>query len=54
MACIVAPTISPHGARMNEKRQTLHVVALIALGTLATAVYRTIWIANRLSDRGEN
>ena len=30
------------------------VVTLIALGTLATAIYRTIWIANRLPNQGED
>jgi len=29
------------------------VVTLIALGTLGTAIYRTIWISNRLSNEGE-
>jgi len=28
------------------------VVTLVALGTVATAVYRTVWIAGRLPDRG--
>jgi len=29
------------------------VVVLIAVGTMATAIYRTVWITKRLSGRGE-
>lgn len=47
LACLADAALSP-ALRLPEGSLVLGVVGLIALGTFATAVHRTLWIARRL------
>lgn len=47
LACLSDPALSP-ALGLSEGSVVLGVVAVIAVGTFATAVHRTIWIARRL------
>ncbi|MFN8178899.1 MAG: CDP-alcohol phosphatidyltransferase family protein [bacterium] len=49
-ASIVDPAVSSAFGRPGEGVLLLGVLALIAAGSLATAVYRTVWIARRLRE----
>jgi CDP-diacylglycerol--glycerol-3-phosphate 3-phosphatidyltransferase len=53
LICLVCFGETPlqHGLGWPAGRLALYLIGVIALGTLATAAYRTVWIATRLKRR---